>query len=488
MLGASLTFAFAPFSQWYLVFIVLPLSFYLLAYVSLKVTWSAWWFGLGYFGAGVSWIHVSIAEFGGLPLIASAFLMLLLSGYLAIFPTLAFKLLANILKPKYWPLGIGFVWLLMEYLRAHLLTGFPWLSIGYSQASSPLSHLLPILGEIGLSALIVIVCTSIAIGFAQKRYLLATIPFFIILVASLSIRHIEWTKTTGEHRTVALIQGNIPQSMRFQPERDKPTMEKYLRLNENYWDHDIIIWPEAAVPRLEVMATEYLSYLDKKATQTNTGLITGVVDYNLTSDIAHNSLLALGIDNITNTTPYEYLHSKRFSKHHLLPIGEFVPFEVLLRPLAPIFDLPMSSFTRGDYVQANLVAGNTHFVPAICFEIAFPKQVAANITADSNMIVTVSNDAWFGDSHGPHQHLQIAQVRAKEFGLPVMRATNNGVTAAINHKGEIIGQLPQFIDDSLSVKVELVTGQTPYKQFGDFPIWLITAVLLSIGLLHSRRY
>jgi apolipoprotein N-acyltransferase len=146
----------------------------------------------------------------------------------------------------------------------------------------------------------------------------------------------------------------------------------------------------------------------------------------------------------------------------------------------------MSSFSRGDYIQANLIAGNTHFVPAICFEIAFPKQVSANITDASNMIVTVSNDAWFGDSHGPHQHLQIAQVRAKEFGLPVMRATNNGVTAAIDHKGKIIGQIPQFKDVGLSISVDLVEGQTPYKKWGDAPIWLFALILLVVGLLHNK--
>jgi apolipoprotein N-acyltransferase len=229
--------------------------------------------------------------------------------------------------------------------------------------------------------------------------------------------------------------------------------------------------------------------LDERATEANTGFITGVVNYNAMTDVGYNSLLALGIDEDSNNVPYALNHSKRFSKHHLLPIGEFVPFEDILRPLAPIFDLPMSSFSRGEYVQDNLIAKNTYFAPAICFEIAFPLQIAANLTPQTDAIITVSNDAWFGDSHGPHQHLQIAQARALEFGLPVIRATNNGVTAIINHKGEIQGELPQFEAAVLQSTLYLVDGETPYRQFGDFPIWALALILFSaaIYLRHFRK-
>lgn len=463
------------------------MSFYLLAYKSNSIVWSAWWFGLGYFGAGISWVHVSIAEFGGVPLVVSVLLMLILCSYLALFPAIAFKLLSRFFKTQHWPLAIGFVWLAMEFLRARLLTGFPWLSIAYSQTNGPLDALYPLIGEIGLSAFIVVVSMSLAIALKNRRYLHAALPIVVLFVTSLALSNVQWSQSTQDTRRVALVQGNIPQSMRFVPEQDKATMEKYVKLTENLWDHDIIVWPEAAVPQLEIMSVEYLSMLDVKATNTNTGFITGVVDYDLQTNIAQNALLALGIDKEFNSQPYDYQHDKRFAKHHLLPIGEFVPFEALLRPLAPIFDLPMSSFSRGDYVQDNLVAGNTHLAPAICFEIAFPKQIAANLTSQTNMIVTVSNDAWFGDSHGPHQHLQIAQVRAKEFGLPVIRATNNGVTAAIDHRGLIMDVLPQFVADSLSVQVTMVEGHTPYRTFGDTPIWLTMSTLFLLAIWLRRK-
>ncbi|MFT4652730.1 MAG: apolipoprotein N-acyltransferase [Kangiellaceae bacterium] len=429
---------------------------------------------------------MSIAEFGGVPLIASLALMLMLCAYLALFPAVLIALASRFFKPALWPLCLPFGWLLMEWLRAWMLTGFPWLSIGYSQTSSIFSIWYPIVGEIGLSALIVLVTCSAAIGIAQKKWLYAGMPALVFSISSVAMTNIQWSSPTGITKTVALVQGNIAQSMRFDPQKDEMAMDKYMTMTQPFWNKDIIIWPEAAVPKLESLVKPFLMSLDAKATSTNTGLITGIINYDLKTDIAFNSLIALGIDTETNTQPYKINHSKRFSKHHLLPIGEFVPFERLLRPLAPIFDLPMSSFSRGDYVQANLVAGNTHFTPALCFEIAFPRQIAANLTSQSQAIVTVSNDAWFGDSHGPHQHLQIAQVRAKEFGLPVLRATNNGVTAIVNHKGYIQSQLPQFEALVLEDVISLVEGYTPYRRYGDWPIWILALVSIVCGIVISR--
>lgn len=479
--------SFAPFDLWYLVFLALPTAFYILSTLKRRLFISAWLFGLGYFGVGLAWVHVSIADFGGLPLVGSLALMFLLCGYLALYPAILFTVIHRFFPVRTWPLAIMFLWLAMEWIRARLLTGFPWLSIGYSQTASPLSTLYPLIGEIGISALIVMVCMSLAIGYKNKQYLAASLPFLVVFGISLSLKQVQWTQPTGVEKSIALVQGNIAQSLRWDPEQDEITKQKYLKLTEPLWKHDIIVWPEAAVPSLEIMSEKYLTALDDKATETSTGFITGIVNYNPRTDIVYNSLLSLGIDTDNNNFPYYYNHEKRFSKHHLLPIGEFVPFESLLRPLAPIFDLPMSSFTRGDFIQPNLVANNTFFVPAICFEIAFPKQISANIYENSDAILTVSNDAWFGDSHGPHQHLQIAAVRAMEFGLPVVRATNNGVTAIIDHTGNIQAVAEQFKDTALRGVLRKVSGRTPYYVFSDFPIYCFAIVLFVFGRLVSRK-
>nr|WP_241664391.1 apolipoprotein N-acyltransferase [Ningiella ruwaisensis] len=471
---------------------------------------SGWFFGFGFFGAGISWVHVSIATFGGVPLFVSIFLMLLLCGYLALYIGAFSYLLKRFFSLRLWPLAAPFLWLLIEYARAHVLTGFPWLSIGYTQSTSIFSAYYPIIGEIGLSGLMILLSSAIAVLLVNvltrfdnintedelhqnlhvnviKQSLAVLIVTTVSFTSAFIFYRFPWVETLKSPYSVALVQGNIEQSIRWRPEQDRPTMEKYLRLSNDAWGTDIIIWPEAAVPKLEILATAYLELLDEQATNFNSALITGVVDVSLDNDEAYNTLLALGLDSQTdNLTPYIYRHKNRFKKHHLLPIGEFVPFENILRPLAPIFNLPMSSFNRGDYVQNNLKAKGLSFAPAICFEIAFPLQMAANIRENTDAIVTVSNDAWFGDSHGPHQHLEIARVRAMEFGKPVLRATNTGLTAAYDHQGNLLGVLPQFEDAVLSVDVERIDGKTPYTQYGNLPTYLL-ALLSFLFAIYFRN-
>ncbi|MFC4699710.1 apolipoprotein N-acyltransferase [Glaciecola siphonariae] len=490
LLGGVLTFSYAPFGQWWLPFVVLPLWLTLVAKHGESAFKTGWWFGLGFFGAGISWVHVSIATFGGVPLVVSVFLMLVLCSYLALFPAVFSRILKQYFPIALWPLAAPGLWLASEWLRANLLTGFPWLSVGYSQTNSPLQSLFPLIGEIGVSALMLMFAALIAssVVLKTKQSIFSSLTVTLVLCVTVFIaKQYVWVMETGETRTAALVQGNIEQSIRWEPEQDRPIMEKYLALSEQAWGADIVIWPEAAIPRLEVLATGFLSDLDRSATSHNSALITGIVDVNLENDQAFNKLIALGLDTPTdNTSVYRYPSKNVFKKHHLLPIGEFVPFEALLRPLAPIFDLPMSSFSRGDYVQDNLMAKGILLAPAICFEIAFPSQILANIRPETDAIVTVSNDAWFGDSHGPHQHLQIARARAIEFGRPVLRATNTGLTAAYDHQGQILGRLAQFEDGVLQVEFPLVEGSTPYYRFGNAPMMLLGGLGISLAL--SMRF
>ena len=481
-LGASVCFAFAPFDQWYLLFPSLIAFIILINQHKAKPFLLAWCYGLGFFGAGISWVHVSIATYGGMPLIASILIMVVLCAYLAIYFGLAFYLLKRFISFHYWPLVGPLIWLFCEWLRAHMLTGFPWLSIAYSQLDSPMAYLAPVIGEIGMSAMIFGICASAALCIISrsKQYKLLLSYSIVLIVAVVISANQTWVQATGESKQVALVQGNIEQSIKWQPERHLPIIEKYMQLTEDHWDADLIVWPEAAIPSIEssALTNRLLLELDDLATLNNNALITGTVDLNVKTDKAHNYLIALGIDkDQKNTLPYYYEHENRFAKHQLLPIGEFVPFEAFLRQIAPLFDLPFSSFSRGDYVQANLLADDMSLVPAICYEIVFPKQIRANITQQSDMIVTVSNDAWFGESHGPHQHLQIARMRALEFGLPVIRATNNGVTAAIDARGNVIDELPQFIEGVLRVNIDLVKGETPYLRFGNILAYAICMIL-----------
>jgi apolipoprotein N-acyltransferase len=494
-LGSILTLAYAPFSFWFVTFLSLTSFIFLLSTSLPKQSFKLGFaFGLGWFGAGVSWVHVSIADFGGIPLIGSITLMLLLSAYLALFPAISCYFVTKYFTPRLWPLALPFIWLLIEWLRSCFLTGFPWLSLGYSQIQGPLAGWFPVIGEFGISGLTVLICAALAVWLADKKWLPSIMIVTVLFVSGVVLNQYQWAKPTGETARIAMIQGNIEQALRWAPEQDKPTMDKYKNMTADYWNNDVIIWPEAAIPKLEPVAADFLSEMDELAAQTNTGFITGIVNYNFETKEAFNNLIGLGQRHKGDTNKgdvprghYRYLHVNRFAKHHLLPIGEFIPFEDWIRGLAPIFDLPMSSFSRGNYQQANLQAKGYNFAPAICFEIAFPRQISANLYYNTDFIITVSNDAWFGKSHGPAQHLEIAQARAKEFGLPVLRATNNGITAFIDHRGEIKSSLPQFEDGVLSDIILQVKGYTPYRSFGDWLIWCLSLIMFGLACFHRKQ-
>ena len=454
-------------------------------------------FGLGWFSFGLSWIHNAIADFGGLPLFFSLLLMFLLVAYLALFPAL-FSWLTFKTKDKYSLFVVIPLWLSVEYLRSVLLTGFPWLSIGYSQLTSSLSGYAPIVGEFGLQAIVVLLSCLIVIAFNMhttktkdnyKYTTVSIVALFLIPLAGQSLTYYQWSEDNKKQINLALVQGNIAQSIKWQPENEVPTMVKYYELTSPHWQSaDIVIWPEAAIPRLEISSNDFLSDMDKDASESNTALITGIVDYQPNTTYAFNNIVTLGKKNTTDTSGhYQYLHNNRYSKHHLLPFGEFVPFESILRKLAPIFDLPFSSFNRGEYQQDNLIANGYHIAPAICFEIAFPQQISANLTDNSDFILTLSNDAWFGDSHGPWQHLQLAQMRALEFAMPVVRVTNNGVTAVIDQTGQISASINQNIAKVLTYPLNLSTSHAFYKRFGNLTTWLLMFLLTTILFWRRKK-
>lgn len=485
--GASLTLAFAPFNLWLLTIPALALAIRQVRKLQHRPFLAGWLFGAGWFGAGVSWVHVSIADFGGLPLVASVALMALLCGYLALYPALATKLTAKYFPERLWPMALPFFWVIAEWLRSWMLSGFPWLSLGYSQLGGPLAGFAPIIGETGITALLVISATTLALIQNKRTLASAALVTACLFVSGYILQQHSWV--TPKHTyNVGMAQGNIAQSLRWVPEQDEPTMQAYWSLTEGLWSNDLIIWPEAAVPKLEPLAQPFLAKVNERAFNENTALITGIVNYNWETDEAWNNLIVLGKRTPDATYPdYQYFHNNRFAKHHLLPVGEFVPFEDWLRPLAPLFDLPMSSFSRGDFQQPNLEANGIKLAPAICFEIAFPRQVMANVHADTDMIITVSNDAWFGRSHGPAQHLQIAQMRALEMGRPVLRATNNGITAFIDHNGNVTAVLPQFESASITAPVVATSGFTPYYHLQDFGVWLMIILLFAAAVFLKRR-
>lgn len=489
LLGGSLIFSYAPFSQAWLVLPVLIALLFTLRNTTPYMAWRiGFYFGLGWFSAGLSWIYVSIDQFGGLPVLASIAVLAVLFIYLSIFPALALFLWKY---SERWlgRLAIGVLpltWLASESLRGWFLTGFPWLELGYTQTDGWLGNYAPWLGGVGITVVLWSIAISLYCWFEYRRKEFGLIAFGL-LVIPFALPWISPLKATGQEARVLLVQGNIEQSIKWNPDQHWQSLMTYLDLSRpHYPTHDIIVWPESAVTMPEPYTDDVLKNIDKALVDTNTTLITGIIDYQ--NSEYFNTMIVLGLDApYQPVEPYAHGHTNRYQKHQLLPIGEFVPFEDLLRPLAPLFDLPMSSFTRGDYKQPNLRAKGFHLAGAICYEIAFPAQVRANVSASTDYILTVSNDTWFGASHGPAQHMQIARMRALELGRPLLRATNNGITAVVDAYGNEIARAPQFTSTALSAEVPIVKGQTLFQLFGSLGAWLIAVILALVSTLIAVR-
>ncbi|MDO6837344.1 apolipoprotein N-acyltransferase [Pseudoalteromonas carrageenovora] len=485
--GLVLTFGYAPFQIWPIVFFSLAAIIFCInpnntgkAHAKTAAKYG-FIFGLGWFGAGISWVHVSIATFGGMPLIASLSLMAFLCAYLALFPALTFWAATRFASgPKSFGALLIVSVAMSEYLRGTVLTGFPWLSFGYTQTDGPLRLLAPYIGEFGLT----LACVAIAFALyrlTQKDFKtpLATAAAFVILVVS--ALNTGSDQYSGKHMSTLLVQGNIKQHLRFEPSEFWTTMSKYQDLTRPHWDADLIVWPEAAVPEIEMLADTYLANLDRAASFNKTALVTGIVDYQLDTKTIYNTLIVVGNkEHNDEQGHYRYLDKNRYRKHQLLPIGEFVPFQDFLRPIAPLFDLPMSSFTRGDKVQNNLRANGFNLLPAICYEIVFADLVRGNYKSDSDLLFTVSNDAWFGDSIGPLQHMQIARMRALELQRPLVRVTNNGVSAVYDPISHTQQTMPQFEAATMKADIKLIQGDSVYSQYGNVFVWGFV-VLLGVG-------
>ncbi len=492
LLGLALVLCYAPFSYYWLLAVILPTWLYSLQGKSSKdATKQGFIFALGWFSAGISWVHVSIDQFGGLPLVISLLLMLFLCLYLALFLALACNLAARFSHKNQLNLWLLLpFWLLAEFLRGVLLTGFPWLTLGYSQIDGPLATFAPIIGEKGLSALVLIISIAVVYLIKRRKTFLNIALLITISMTSLALQNTTWVSPTGKSVNTVMVQGNIAQAMKWSPELEWPTMLKYLDLTRQHYPADIIIWPESAITAVEPSnnAQEFLEIADKSAALNNSAIISGILNYDFSSKNYYNSLIVVGKKYSSDKHGSYTYNDNKFNKYHLLPIGEFVPFSDWLRPLAPLFNLPKSSFSRGEYVQKNLIANGYHLLPLICFEVAFAEQLSANFSNKTDLLLTVSNDAWFGDSHGPHQHLDIVRMRALEFGRPFLRATNNGITAAVNHHGDIIKQIPQFEEAVLSVNVPLVTGLTPYARYTRIIDFTIPLLLLAFALMRQLFY
>lgn len=459
ILGAVLTLAFFPAGAWWLAPFLLFGLLWLWMNGSVKTAfYRGWWFGIGFFGVGVSWIFISIHRFGGASILLAAFLTALFVVALGLFFAIFGALFGCVVR---WtkarnaslPLYVFPVfWVLFEWLRSWVLTGFPWLLVGYSQTESPLRGYAPIMGCLGISFLVAL-SASLLYGLFCRKSSRWWVPLFVLAIIWFGgdiLTHKRWTQAVGKSVTVSLIQGNVPQTVKWDPSQLMPTLTKYQLLTQSHFSSDLIIWPEAAVPIFRSQAEDYLLYLTELADDNQTAIILGIPI--VKQDKIYNAAIAIGDGSGT------------YLKRRLVPFGEFVPFEKELRGFIRFFDLPMSDFSPGDLQQPLLKAHGLNIAPLICYEVAYSSLLRRDLPK-ADLFVVMSNDAWFGRSAAEWQHLQIAQMRALETGRFVLMVTNDGITAIIEPNGHIQHGLKPFVVGVLTGEVFAMKGSTPFMAF-----------------------
>jgi apolipoprotein N-acyltransferase len=481
--GALLPLSLAPFDyRWFaplpLIACLLLLQHQPLSQCRLR----SFLFGLGYFGTGASWVYVSIHDYGYTSMPLAACLTLAWVAGLALVFALPLWAWSHWLQRK--PLGVllGFpaVWVLNEWMRSWLLTGFPWLYIGYSQTNTVLGAWAPVSGIYGISFLLALIAASVVFAARHRRY--AALPIAIMGCAFISAYLLEkqqWTTATGTQQAVALIQGNVAQQQKWQPEQRQAIRNLYRDMSAPFWQkNQLVIWPEAAIPELYTPSHPFFAAMRQEIAQRGGGLITGVPSLHHDGNAAdgrdnrifYNSLLGLG-------EAQGFYHKRR-----LVPFGEYVPLQSWLEGLLDFFKLPISDFRTGPDQQDNLTTGLLRVASSICYEITYPELVASQ-ASDADILLTVSNDTWFGASIGPHQHLQMAQMRARENARNMLRATSNGISAFIDYRGELVSRSAQFQPAVLQGNIEGRRGVTPYQRTGNWPV----LILCFLGLLLAYR-
>ncbi|HHH48513.1 MAG TPA: apolipoprotein N-acyltransferase [Gammaproteobacteria bacterium] len=483
--GLALPFAFAPFGLFPLAIVSPAILFWLWRQMSARQAFfSGYLFGVGYFGLGASWVAVSMYRFGGMGVALS-----LLSTVLFVLVLAAFPALVGWLYRRYFPgfssslrllLVLPALWGLLEWTRGWILTGFPWLALGYSQTDSPLAGVAPLLGVYSIGWLLTLSAGLLVLAWQLPgRRWLPLVSLLGIWLLGSGLSQVEWSAPAGAPLRASLIQGNVPQNLKWLPEQRQPTIDLYTRLSRQHWaDSDIVIWPETALPAYYHQAERFLQGLAAEAARHGSNLMLGLpVRPASAPDTYYNSVVAV-------TDPPQI-----YSKHHLVPFGEYIPLKWLLGNLLDILQVPMADFSRGAAVQPPLEVAGQKIAVSICYEDAFGEEVIRALPA-ATLLVNVSNDAWFGDSLAPHQHLQMARMRSLETARPMFRATNNGISALIDHRGRVTARSPQFEVFVLSGSLQPRSGATPYVLGGNYPLLalLLSSLLLAVFLQRLKKH
>ncbi len=476
--GAISVLAFAPFS-WYLVPII-TLMWLLRIWKDsnpLTALQQGWLFGLGFMGFGVFWLRISISQFGGVDALLATISTIMFITVVAAFFSFAGWLSCYLTKNPVIRLSITIpaAWGLMEWMRSWVLTGFPWLALGYSQIDSPLRSFAPIFGVYGISWILMLSIGWLMLGIvywyqkcraqAIKWLIMALLPWAIGWI----LANAAWVVPYGKSLQISIIQPSIPQAIKWEPQQLIPTLKTYRQMTREA-KGSLIIWPETAIPAfLHQVEKHFLLPLAQELANRNVKLLVGVPVLDPDGKRYYNGAVLAGVPNAF------------YYKRHLVPFGEFLPFRKWLGPFLDFLQIPMSNFAPGIKQSTNIQINNHIAGISICYEDAFGAEVRTALPK-ATFLVNLSNDAWFGDSLAPHQHLEIARMRALEMGRPLVRATNSGISALIDAAGQVQTASKLFAKTTLTGTIQPMQGTTLFVYWGNSMVIILMCISLIGGI------
>ncbi len=490
-------FAFAPFGWWFIGILSLAFTFHLVlrAASARNSVLIGWAYGFGWTGCGVYWLFISMHRFGGMPAWMAALAVVLLALLLGSFSALAMGTGAWLRRR--WSasdavtalLLLPSLWALTEWMSGWVFTGLPWVVSGYAHTSSPLAGYAPVVGVFGIGwfAALVAGCIALLPRAKMRNWAALCILGAAVLAAGYGLGRVEWTEASGKPIKVRLLQGNVPQEMKFEREQIAAALALYHD-SITAEQADLIATPETAVPVFaRQLPPDYLPRLSKFASRTGSHIALGIPINDSPWEYS-NSVIGIGPQAAAEPERFAY----RYDKHHLVPFGEFVPTG--FRWFVNMMRIPLGDFERGSALQAPFAVRDQWVLPNICYEDLFGEEIADQIAAgfysskgEATILLNMSNIAWFGDTIALPQHLQISQMRSLETGRPMLRATNTGTTAVIDPKGRVVEQLPSYSKATLTATVQGHRGATPYIRFGNTAIIVLAFAMLFAARILARR-
>ena len=482
--GAATTLAFAPFG-WSLLapLLLLPLLYVCLTVAPRDAAGHTFWYGFGLFLTGTYWIYISVHVFGNAALWIAILLMVGLALIMAFFLSLAGWLISRVSEGEPWLLVLvaPASWVLIEWLRGWALTGFPWMAFGYGQIDTAFAGWAPVLGVYGVSFMLVLsTAAAIATLMAEnaRHRILGTVLVLLPWLAGGVLSLVDWTEPSGKAVRSSIVQAGVSQDKKWDREYRGPIMEHFLSETLSVADSELVLWPEVAIPALDDQVEPFIAEVETVARSNNQSVLFGILERSYERDVdgrIYNSVMLVGTEG-----------RQVYRKRHLVPFGEYFPVPPSVREWMKMQNLPHSDLAAGEDVQPLLTARNgVQFGVAICYEDAYGAEQLYALPA-AGILINVSNDAWFGDSIAPHQHLEIARMRSLEFGRPAIRAANTGISAFIDADGTLLQAGKQFESELMTMDIQPRRGATPYVKGGNWPILGLCFAILGFFWIRNR--